>query len=89
MKYAELQKKIQSFWALERHRLILWIPVLFGIGVGCYFALPSEPPQHTLTLASVMLGVSLLLSRRHPRMRGGLLLVFLVMTGVTGASWRT
>jgi competence protein ComEC len=27
----------------ERERWFLWVPVLLGIGVGTYFALPSEP----------------------------------------------
>ena len=27
----------------ERERWVLWVPVLFGTGIGTYFALPSEP----------------------------------------------
>lgn len=30
--------------AEERERWALWLPVGFGVGVGCYFLLPSEPP---------------------------------------------
>jgi len=30
--------------AEERGRLLLWIPVLFGVGVALYFAVPAEPP---------------------------------------------
>ena len=28
----------------ERGRWVLWLPVLFGIGIGFYFSLPVEPP---------------------------------------------
>ena len=28
----------------DRERWILWLPVAFGAGIACYFALPSEPP---------------------------------------------
>lgn len=28
----------------EQDRWFLWVPVLFGIGIGLYFALPDEPP---------------------------------------------
>jgi competence protein ComEC len=28
----------------ERDRWALWLPVLLGVGIGAYFALPTEPP---------------------------------------------
>lgn len=41
----------------ERHRWFLWVPVLTGLGIGIYFALPFEPglglPVAVLFLAGV------------------------------------
>ncbi|MBX9926706.1 MAG: ComEC family competence protein [Hyphomicrobiaceae bacterium] len=36
----------------ERHRWFLWIPILVGVGIGAYFALPFEP---SLALAGGLL----------------------------------
>ena len=30
--------------ALPRRDLVLWAPVLLGLGIALYFALPAEPP---------------------------------------------
>lgn len=38
--------RISAFKALlqqEQNRLVLWLPVLFGVGIGVYFALLNEP----------------------------------------------
>ena len=42
--------------AAERERWTLWFPVLIGIGVGAYFALPVEPPPWSggIAMAAVM-----------------------------------
>ena len=37
----------------EYHRWPLWIPVLIGIGVGVYFALPTEPSWYYILLPLV------------------------------------
>jgi len=41
---------------IERGRFALWLPVLFGAGIGAYFALPSEPP---LVLAAAFVVIAL------------------------------
>ncbi|MDA0225351.1 MAG: hypothetical protein O2975_04465, partial [Proteobacteria bacterium] len=34
---------LMTQWAAERERRALWLPVLFGLGIAQYFALPIEP----------------------------------------------
>lgn len=44
-----------SFWSAQRDRRILWIPVIFGVGIGAYFSLRNDPHDAlfpTLTLLS-------------------------------------
>jgi competence protein ComEC len=36
-------EKLTDLFAAERERWPLWLPVIFAIGVGLYFALPAEP----------------------------------------------
>lgn len=37
-------RALAEAFAAERDRWMLWLPVLFGAGIGLYFALPVEPP---------------------------------------------
>jgi competence protein ComEC len=37
-------EKITQFVSDNNDRVILWIPVVLGVGIACYFALPFEPP---------------------------------------------
>ncbi|MGF1445932.1 MAG: ComEC/Rec2 family competence protein, partial [Pikeienuella sp.] len=56
--------------ALYRHeapRAVLWLPVLFGLGVWAYFAAPSEPPGW---VAALPLGPIAALSTGLPRRAG-------------------
>jgi len=41
---------------IESGRFALWVPVLFGVGIGVYFALPGEPP---FVLAAALLVMAL------------------------------
>ncbi|AJE46302.1 ComEC/Rec2 family competence protein [Celeribacter indicus] len=50
----------------QRGRLVLWLPVCFGGGVGLFFALPHDPARATLALLAVALAAALLLLRRMP-----------------------
>ncbi|MCB9991441.1 MAG: ComEC/Rec2 family competence protein [Rhodospirillales bacterium] len=45
------ESRLKAFWAAagvevaaQRERLILWVPVWLGCGIGLYFCLPFEPP---------------------------------------------
>ncbi|RIA56441.1 ComEC/Rec2 family competence protein [Dichotomicrobium thermohalophilum] len=49
---------------IERGRFALWVPVLFGGGIGIYFALPSEPPL-VLAAALVVMALAWRLLTRH------------------------
>jgi competence protein ComEC len=55
--HAALRRLLAAAWgglAEERPRFVNWLPVLFGAGIGGYFALPGEP-----SLAAAMLPVVL------------------------------
>ena len=41
--FAPLMRRLEA----EQERWFLWMPVLLGLGIGLYFALPAEP--HVLT----------------------------------------
>jgi competence protein ComEC len=41
---------VERFLIAERSQLPLWVPVLMGIGIAVYFALPVEPPVWTVAL---------------------------------------
>lgn len=73
----------------ERARLFLWLPVLVGLGIGLYFALPTEPPR--LAGAGIVAAAASLLwaRRRHaPARLLGLGLLALAL-GFAAAQWRT
>jgi competence protein ComEC len=53
---ARWRRRIIALAEAERTRWPLWLPVMFGTGIGTYFALPVEPVSATLLVA---LGVAL------------------------------
>ena len=40
--------QLLEFYRLESRRFILWLPVLFGIGIWIFFALSTEPDHRTV-----------------------------------------
>lgn len=54
-----------NFFA-ERERRIGWVPVLFGLGIGIYFLLPTEPPQWLVIAVVEFLLLMVFLLRRNP-----------------------
>src|SRR5262249_27479300 len=68
--------------AAEAHQLTLWLPVLFGAGVGVYFALPSEPPWWAGPVAAL---VGLALALVKPRSGVTLLLGVAIIARGLGA----
>ncbi len=73
----------------ERGRWPLWLPVLIGLGVWGYFALPFEPPRAALLATPVLAGLRVLLRRTWARLP--LTLMLLLVLGVNAgqvASWR-
>ena len=49
-----------AWFAAERDRWILWIPVLMGFGVAIYFGLPGEPPAWVGPSLAIGAAVSIL-----------------------------
>src|SRR5690606_7453419 len=49
-----------------RPRLALWLPVLLGLGIALYFALPVEPPPWLAPAWLLGLSLLLALTRRVP-----------------------
>jgi competence protein ComEC len=72
----------------ERERWSLWLPVGLGTGVGSYLALPVEPPWW---LAPIILGAILagiVLSRRAPGLRLGLIALAAIVAGFAAIDLR-
>ncbi|MEK6215848.1 MAG: ComEC/Rec2 family competence protein, partial [Boseongicola sp.] len=80
---------LAAFIDTQRGHLFAWSPVLLGLGVGIYFALPFEPSRMAvlaivgLALALVVVGFLL-----PPALRVAVTAVVLVLAGVTLASVR-
>ena len=80
---------IKSAFLTERDRWPLWIPVLFGIGISVYFALPIEPPYWLGLLSLIAAASCLWVQRNEPR---GLLIAIglvVVAAGFAAAQMRT
>ncbi len=78
----------------ERNRWLLWAPVLAALGIGLYFALPTEPPARLLPLSSglalIVLAGGLLGHRRGIAWAPyAALAVFCLLAGFALAQWRT
>jgi len=52
---AAFSARLEAALAAQRENLVLWMPVLFGCGIGSYFGLRFEPP---FALGAVVAGVS-------------------------------
>lgn len=50
---AGLPRVVAHGWREEAERRVLFVPVLMGIGIGVYFALPIEPPGWTILIGMV------------------------------------
>jgi competence protein ComEC len=82
-------RRLGACFAAERERWILWAPVGIGLGVVCYFALPTEPPGWIGAVVALLLMLLSVLLRR----RDGTLLICLAlltpMLGFAAAQGRT
>lgn len=52
--------RLTNLWGAERERRALWLPVLFGLGIAQYFALPIEPAWWWGLLGMVVAGLAAL-----------------------------
>ncbi|MDA1090010.1 MAG: ComEC/Rec2 family competence protein [Proteobacteria bacterium] len=78
----------------ERERWVLWLPVLFGIGISIYFGLPVEPPLWLGALAVAVTALAGFAVNRFKLNRDGgpiamLTLVAVIAAGFGVAQWRT
>ncbi len=87
---------IGSECAAQRDRLILWVPVLLGLGIGLYFSLAFEPPAFVAAGFLVVLCAGLVLAapvRAHSLQTYATWLTlgaaFIVLLGFCTAQWRT
>jgi competence protein ComEC len=61
-KFAQIASRIAAAFRAESDRAVLWLPVLLGLGVGSYFALPAEPPWIVvLTACGLVVAVAIAL----------------------------
>lgn len=74
--------------AAERERWLLWTPVLMGIGIGSYFALPFEPDPAAGAAAGATLLVIALVMRRRPAWFVGVCALLAVAAGFGAAQLR-
>ena len=73
----------------QRRQLVLWVPVLFGVGIGVYFALPSEPTWIEGVIV-LTIGVLALLGFRGGLSAGSLALIIAIPCfGFVNATLRT
>ncbi len=81
---------------LQKQQLFLWVPVIFALGIGFYFLLPSEPPLVLGMLVTAIFAVAVFLtspSREKSATMQGLWLVLcgglLISGGSLAATYRT
>jgi competence protein ComEC len=72
----------------QRDRWALWIPVLFGAGIGVYFALPVEPAIWAGPAAMAFALAAVTAAGRRPALRLALLGVAFAAAGFALAQWR-
>lgn len=58
-------RAVRAQMLAERDRWVLWLAPALGLGVACYFALPSEPPSWATVPLWTLLFVALLILRRR------------------------
>lgn len=71
----------------EEGRWILWLPVLLGMGIGFYFALPVEPSLWVGLATLIVTGGAIPLARAG--LRPVFVTILIILTGFTAAQLRT
>ncbi len=74
----------------QRPHRVLWLPVLYGLGIGLYFTAPVEPPPWMLaTLAGAVVVLAGTFSRAGPRLRFAIVLLLVPLLGFASGAIRT
>jgi competence protein ComEC len=66
---ARSSARVRAWVAAERDRLPLWLPVIMGTGILCYFALRSEPPGWLGVVVAVPAVIATMLLGSRPVLR--------------------
>jgi competence protein ComEC len=72
-----------------RRRLALWVPVLLGLGIGLYFALPVEPTVWLFAVAALAAALIGYVGRNLSTAKWLAIASFIVYAGMLVASLRT
>ena len=75
--------------AEEQDRWFLWLPVLFGCGIGLYFALPEEPSKWWSLAVFELILLFAWIWRFQPRRLWGLLGAAIVVLGFINVQMKT
>lgn len=88
-RFVELVARLGHEFLAEREQRVLWLPAAVGIGIGIYFALPSEPWAWCgpLVMAAALLGAVIFRQRHGPALLT--LLIFSAALGFGLAQWRS
>ncbi|MEZ5691282.1 MAG: ComEC/Rec2 family competence protein [Rickettsiales bacterium] len=81
--------KLKHLLYNEKQRFVLWIPVLFAVGIGIYFSLNSEPDIYRTFYGCAVLIVTILLFRRNPSLKLLAISLFIISLGILRAEIRT
>lgn len=82
-------KRLIGALEAQRSAFALWLPVLFGLGIALYFALPAEPPGAVLAgLGVVLVLLAAGLWPAGQALRAGLVLLLLPGVGLEVAALR-
>lgn len=80
---------ITDFFAAQADRLIFWLPVAFGAGIGVYFGLESEPFYLYTCFALLFAAFFQWDCRKSPEARTFALFILLFVSGFFAAQTRT
>lgn len=85
-----IRARTEAVIAVQRPHLALWVPVLLGLGIAGYFALPSEPGGAVLAATGLVLLLGFAaLARLGPVAAVGVLLVLLPLLGAEWGALRS
>lgn len=80
--------QVYDFILNESHRLFLWYPVFFGLGIGVYFCLPSEP-SFLFSSLFLILSIFLWYDTKKTSLKYFAILLFLFFLGGNTAKLKT
>src|SRR5579872_1879022 len=81
--------KTRVVFEAQHDRLILWVPVLIGLGVAWYFHLRNEPPWWSGTLGMMLCMATAFALKRITALRTFFIALALIASGVTLSQYRT